>query len=50
MSTVLYETPAPNVARLVMHRPQQRNAQDLQLTYDLNAAFDRAAQDDGLHQ
>jgi enoyl-CoA hydratase len=46
LATVLYETPAPHVVRIVMNRPQQRNAQDLQLTYDLNAAFDRAAQDD----
>jgi enoyl-CoA hydratase len=48
LATVLYETPAPHVARIVMNRPQQRNAQDLQLTYDLNAAFDRAAQDDDI--
>lgn len=46
--TVLYETPAAGVARLVMNRPQARNAQDLQLTYDLNAAFDAAAQDDAI--
>jgi enoyl-CoA hydratase len=46
--TILYETPAPNVARLVMNRPEARNAQNLQLTYDLNAAFDFAAQDDGV--
>jgi enoyl-CoA hydratase len=44
--TVLYDNPAPSVARITMNRPQQRNAQDLQLTYDLNAAFDHAAQDD----
>lgn len=44
--TVLYDTPAPGVARITMNRPQQRNAQDLQLTYDLNAAFDGAAHDD----
>ena len=25
-----------------------RNAQDLQMTYDLNSAFDRAAADDGM--
>lgn len=43
--TVLYETPAPGVARIVQNRPDARNAQDLQMTYDLNAAFDHAAQD-----
>ena len=46
--TILYEEPAPGVARLVQNRPQARNAQDLQLTYDLNAAFDHAAQDDNV--
>ena len=41
--TVLYETPAPGVARITQNRPDARNAQNLQLTYDLNAAFDFAA-------
>lgn len=45
---VLYETPAPNIARLVLNRPDSRNAQDTSLLYALNAAFDRAAQDDGV--
>jgi enoyl-CoA hydratase len=45
-ATVIYENPAPGVARIVLNRPEARNAQDLQLTYDLNAAFDHAAQDD----
>jgi enoyl-CoA hydratase len=44
--TILYETPAPHVARIVLNRPQARNAQNTQLLYELNAAFDRAAQDD----
>jgi enoyl-CoA hydratase len=44
--TVLYDNPAAGVARITLNRPQQRNAQDLQLTYDLNAAFDHAAMDD----
>ncbi len=43
---VLYEVPAPGVARIVQNRPEARNAYDLQMTYDLNAAFDRAAQAD----
>jgi enoyl-CoA hydratase len=29
-----------------MNRPEARNAQNLQMTYDLNAAFDAAVQDD----
>jgi enoyl-CoA hydratase len=32
-----------------MNRPEVRNAQDLQMTYDLNAALDVAAQDDSVH-
>lgn len=44
--TILYETPAPAIARIVLNRPDMRNAQDTQLLYELNAAFDRAAQDD----
>jgi len=43
---VRYETPAPNIARIVMARPEAHNAQGLQMTYELNAAFDRAAHDD----
>jgi hypothetical protein len=30
-----------------MNRPEARNAQNLQMTYDLNAAFDAAVQDEG---
>lgn len=43
---VLYETPAPKVARLVLNRPNQANAQDTRLLYALNDAFDRACADD----
>ena len=31
-----------------MNRPEARNAQNLQMTYDLNAAFDQAVQDDAV--
>ncbi len=44
--TLLYDMPHSGIARITMNRPERRNAQDLQLTYDLNAAFDRAARDD----
>jgi enoyl-CoA hydratase len=47
-SPVIYETPAPHVARLVLDRPDARNAQDTRLLYALNDAFDRAARDDGI--
>lgn len=43
--TLLYETPAPHVARIVLNRPESRNAQDTRLLYELNDAFDKAAQD-----
>ncbi|UYO50213.1 enoyl-CoA hydratase [Rhodopseudomonas palustris] len=44
--TILVERPDPAVARIVMNRPDARNAQNLQMTYDLSAAFDDAVQDD----
>ena len=43
---IRYEEPAEGVARIVLARPDERNAQGRQMTYELNAAFDRAAQDD----
>ena len=36
---ILYETPAPGVARIVLNRPETRNAQDTRLLYELNEAF-----------
>ena len=44
--TVLYQPLTPEIVRVAMNRPEARNAQDLQLTYDLNAAFDTATRDD----
>src|SRR5260370_24296614 len=46
--TVLYEKIAEHVLRITQNRPEVRNAQNLQLTYDLNDAFDAAAQDDDI--
>ena len=43
---IRYERPATHVARVVVDRPEARNAQDTGLLYALNDAFDRAAQDD----
>jgi enoyl-CoA hydratase len=43
---VRYEEPAEGVARVVMARPEARNAQDRRMTYELNDAFDRACADD----
>ena len=45
-ASIRYETPAPKVARIWLDRPDTRNAQDTRFLYELNEAFDRAAQDD----
>src|SRR5664279_3565544 len=44
--TITVERPDPRIARIVMNLPEARNAQNLQMTYDLNAAFDAAVQDE----
>jgi enoyl-CoA hydratase len=44
--TILYEIVAPHVARITLNRPETRNAQNTRLLYELNDAFDKAAQDD----
>jgi enoyl-CoA hydratase/carnithine racemase len=46
--TILVERPEPAITRVVMNRPEARNAQNLQMTYELNAAFDAAVQDDAV--
>jgi len=46
LTTVRYEIVRPKVARITLARPEARNAQDTTLLYELNDAFDRAAQDD----
>lgn len=46
--TILYETPAPGIARVVLDRPETRNAQDTRLLYELNDAYDRATQDEAI--
>ncbi len=45
---IIYERPADKVARIVLDRPDARNAQSMQLLYELNDAFDIAAQDDSV--
>ena len=42
---IVYETPAEHVARIVLNRVQTRNSQDTHFLYELNEAFDIAAQD-----
>jgi enoyl-CoA hydratase len=46
--TILYEMAAPNVARIVLNRPETRNAQDTRMLYELNDAYERAAQDESV--
>ena len=45
-TTLLYDIPAPGVARITQNRLEARNAQNAELTYELNDAFDRAVRDD----
>ena len=37
-ASVLYEEPAPGIARIVLNRPEAANAQDKDLLYKLNDA------------
>lgn len=46
---LIYEEPAEHVARIVLNRPEKRNAQDTNMLYELNDAFDVATQDDDIH-
>lgn len=46
---LIYEVPAPKVARIVMNRPEKRNAQGMTMTYELDAAFKRACHDDEIN-
>ena len=46
--TILYQTPGEHVARIVLNRPETRNSQDTRMLYELNDAFDIAAQDDSI--
>ncbi|MEO3827681.1 enoyl-CoA hydratase [Actinomadura sp. B10D3] len=48
-TTIQYETGGSRVARITLNRPDSRNAQNFRMLYELNEAFDRAAQDDGVH-
>lgn len=44
--TIIVETPAPAVTRIVLNRPDSRNAQNAAMLYELNAAFNDAARED----
>src|SRR5580698_8875933 len=45
---LLYEVPAAKVARIVMNRPEKRNAQGMTMTLELDAAIQRACLDDDI--
>ena len=45
---IAYDIPDPHVARITLNRPERRNAQDTQLLYELNDAFDRACADNDI--
>ncbi|MGH6986707.1 MAG: enoyl-CoA hydratase [Caulobacteraceae bacterium] len=47
-SYILYEKAAEGVARIVLNRPESRNAQDTQFLYELNEAYEQATQDEGV--
>ncbi|MGH7803786.1 MAG: enoyl-CoA hydratase [Candidatus Binatia bacterium] len=42
---ILTERPAEGIARIVLNRPEARNAQDTRFLYELNDALDEAAHD-----
>src|SRR3546814_21033977 len=45
-STVQYSVPSPGIARLLLDRPTKGNAQDTQMTYNLNGALMTAAHEE----
>lgn len=45
---IRYEEPETGIVRIVLARPETRNSQDTALLYELNDAFDRAAQNDSV--
>jgi enoyl-CoA hydratase len=48
LEQIRYDIPLDGVARITLARAGARNAQGMQMTYELNRAFDRAAQDDSI--
>ena len=47
-STLQYQLADDGVLRIVLDRPETRNAQDKQMLYELNTAFDMAGRDDAV--
>ena len=44
--TIFVEAVSPGVMRIVLNRPESRNAQNAAMLYELNTAFNQAARDD----
>jgi enoyl-CoA hydratase len=47
-ATVIYRHVSDEIVRISMNRPEVRNAQDIQMTYDLDDALETANADDGV--
>jgi enoyl-CoA hydratase/carnithine racemase len=45
-SEIRYERPSERLARIVLDRLHKRNAQNMKMLYEINAALDLATQDD----
>lgn len=45
-TTIRIEKPDRGIARIVLQRPDKRNAQDLDMTYEIDAALKQTCQDD----
>ena len=45
---IRYENPAPHIARVVLARPEQRNAQDRKMLYEIDRAFRIAVADNDI--
>jgi len=46
---ILYTRPAERVVRIVLNRPEKRNAQNITMIYEWDAALKRACFDDSVH-
>lgn len=48
LTQVRYEQAAPGIARIVLARPEKRNAQGTRMTYEIDAAFRAACEDEAV--
>ena len=45
---IIFETSSNGIARIILNRPEARNAQDARMLYEINDAMDLAANDDSI--